>query len=342
MPNSIAKIKKDGKEAIETTLDIKTLSKVNDTFYIVGDESDTTLLETNQSLQENVTYKMLKPRFLNDKLMDNPKFEILKSKSNIEAKNISDKEMKQYREMANSASTPDGTGKKEDMNNFTRCEALSETDKIEKLTLLIVSKSRAIQGKFGTYHIVTAKDCEGKKNSLNIYHDKTNIVQAEKLLTFTTLKKQNFKKETDEFNRLATIWNTKIWEANGQEKSVFHDVLLGDEKTQVKMLGYDNLNSYDSCEQCSTKLMEKFCKKCGKEVDEKYVWDYYVTLYVEDVNDEENIMEMFAFKKDLNLKVSEIKELEKTLDEHAGQTFTMEYNKPEDEGRYRLVKLHKE
>ena len=37
---------------------------------------------------------------------------------------------------------------------------------------------------------------------------------------------------------------------------------------------------------------------------------------------------MFACKKDLNLDLAETKELEKTLDYLAGQTYTKKYNKP--------------
>ena len=38
----------------ETTLDIKILTKIHDSLYIVGDESENVLLESSQTLQESV------------------------------------------------------------------------------------------------------------------------------------------------------------------------------------------------------------------------------------------------------------------------------------------------
>ena len=85
--------------------------------------------------------------------------------------------------------------------------------------------------------IVTAKDCEGKKNSLNIYHDKSKVVQAQKLLTFTTLKRTPYKSNDGEFHRLATKWNTRIFKAKEPEKNEFKDVLIVDEKCTVLIKG---------------------------------------------------------------------------------------------------------
>ena len=342
MPNTIAKVKNDKKENVETTLDIKIVTKIHDSLYIVGDESENVLLESSQTLQESMTYKLLKPRFLNDKLHDNPKFKILKAKTSIQTKTLTAKEIKYYNEIANIEPKKKKSDQKVILTNFTDCETLTEKDRIEKLTVLIISKSGDIEGKFGKYHIVTAKDYEGKKNSLSIYHDKTKKVQPENLITLTALKKQSFKKADEEFHRLGTTWKTQIFEAIEEEKEQFKNVMLGDEKTRVNILGFENLKKYESCQKCWTKLSDKYCKKCLKEVDENYAWDFYVTLYVQDVDNEENIMEVFSFKKDLNVQIEEKEDLDKCLEDLTGQTVSIEYNKPKDEGRYKLVRLHKD
>ena len=246
MPTSIKQIRKENQEIIETTLDVKVYKKINDNFYIVFDESGHALLESNQVLSDNIVYKLLKPKYRNNALQANPKLRILKTKGNLEGKPLTKTEVKQYEETVSAFLPKQDVKQKLKLNNFTKCEALSDNDKIEMITLLIISKSRDIEGKYGNYHIVTAKDCDGKKNSLNIYHDKTKIVEAQKLLTFTTLKKTPYKPTDSDFHRLATIWNTRIFEAKETEKNEFKDILMGDEKCTVLILGYDNLNVYEN------------------------------------------------------------------------------------------------
>ena len=74
-------------------------------------------------------------------------------------------EVKQYKETVSALVPKQDIKQKKQVNNFTKCEALNENDQMEMLTLLIVSKSCDIEGKYGNYQIVTAKDCEGKKKT---------------------------------------------------------------------------------------------------------------------------------------------------------------------------------
>lgn len=341
MPTSIKQIRKENQEIIESTLDIKVYKKINENFYIVVDENAHALLESSQELLENIVYKLLKPKFVNSILYANPKLKILKTKLKLEGKSLTKNEVKQYEETVTSFAPKQDIKQKKNLNNFSKCEALNENDKIDMLTVLIISKSRDIEGKFGNYNIVTAKDCEGKKNSLNIYHDKAKIVQPQKLLTFTTLKKTPYKPDDVEFHRLATIWNTRIFEAKETEKIEFKDILMGDEKCTVVVLGFDDMNVYESCQQCYSKLLEEFCKKCQKHVEGKKTNDFYVTLYAQDVQNEAKIIDLFAFKKDLQIMNGETEDFDKKLEEISGQTFTIEYNKPEGNEKCKLVKLYK-
>ena len=261
MPSNILKTKKDGVECIETTLDLKIITKITNNIYVVGDETGSALLETSQDLQEGTVYKILKPFFTNDTFQANPKFKILKTKKTLMTKSLTEKEFKKYQEMASEKKVTENI-RTADLMNFDKCESFNENKPIETITVLIISKSRDIEGKYEKYNIVTAKDCEGKKNSLNIYHDKNGIVRIGKLLTFIMLKKTAFKPNDQEFHRLATSYQTRIFEAKEQEKNKFKNVFLGYEKSKVGILGYDNLNYYDSCKKCSSRLIENVCKKC--------------------------------------------------------------------------------
>lgn len=88
-------------------------------------------------------------------------------------------------------------------------------------------------------------------------------------------------------------------------------------------------------------MIDDFCKKCQKNIEGEKNNDFYVTLYVQDVNDEENIMCLFAFKKDLDIDNKETEEFDKVLAELTGKTHIIEYNKPENDGKYKLVKIQK-
>ena len=341
MPHTIQQIQKEKKEIIESMLDVKVFKKICDNAYIVYDATAHALLETSQELKEGMVYKLLKPKFINKIFEANPKLKILKSNVKLDTRTFTKLEMKHYEGSAEVLNQNLNTGNKGDMNNFTKCEALNENNKIEMLTVLIVSKSRYIEGQYGKYNIVTAKDCESNKNSINIYHDKSRMVEAEKMLTFTTLKKTTYKQVDGDYHRLATMWSTRIFEAKEKDKLEFKDVLLGDEKITGKVLGYDDLSIYESCKKCLSKVVDGICRKCQRNVEEKKTNDFYVTLFVQDIKDENNIMSLFAFKKDLNIVSEETEEFEKILDEVTDKTYVIEFNKPEGDEKIKLVKIQK-
>ena len=339
MPTTIQQIKNENKEIIETALDVKIHKKLSDTMYIAVDNTAHIALSTNQDLQESLTYKLLKPKLNKSVLEANPKFKLLKTKVKLNAKVLNKTEMKAYEEFIELENKRPSTTNHKNLNNFSKFEALCNETKSEKLTLLIVSKSSDIDGKYGKYNIVTAKDCNGEKNSIAIYHDKQKVVCAQKVLTFTTLKKTTFKPSDAAFHRLATVWNTRIFEAKQDEVFVFQNILLGDEKVEGLILGYEDFVIYESCIKCSTKLLEDFCKKCDKNVEEQKKNDFFVTLYAQEIKNEENIMDLFAFKRDINVGVNEAHEFEKIVDELTGKRFVIEFNKPEGEGKLKLVKM---
>ena len=339
MPTTIKQIHDEDRESIETIVNVKVFKKLSDNMFIIVDDTGHALLETNQELEEGIVYKLLKPKCVNKIFEANPKLKILKTKIKLQTKALTKMEIKKYQDLVASFQPKVTTEKKADMNNFTKCEASNGNANIEMLTVLIVSKSGDIEGKYGKYNIVTAKDCNGNKNSINIYHDKTKIVNIEKLLTFTALKKTPYKQDNADYHRLATVWNTRIFES--KEANEFKDVLLGDEKCIGIVLGYQDLKTYESCIKCSSKLAEDFCKKCQKDVQGNKVNDFYVTVYVQDMNDEESIIELFAFKKDLRIKSDTNEEFEKILDDMTDKTYIIEYNKGEDNGKMKLVKLQR-
>ena len=211
-------------------------------------------------------------------------------------------------------------------------------EKTETLTVLIVSKSGDVAGMYGKYNIVTAKDCNADKNSIAIYHDKKKIVAVGKLLTFTALKKTSYKPDSSAFYRLATMWNSRIFEA--KENDGFQDVFLGDVMMTGTILGYEGLTTYESCKKCSTKLSEDHCRKCQIEVVDK-INNFYVNLYVQGIDEGAEILELFAFKTNLGINSENPEDFEKELDDLSDKVHTIEYNISEDNGKMKIVKIHR-
>ena len=337
MPSNIKKIQDENKESVEDIINIKVVKKLADDKFVVADETGHSLLRTSQDLEENCVYKLLKPKYISQMLEANPKLKLLKSKQKLTAKKIPTEDMKKYEAEVGVKAT-DNQKTKLDMNNFTKCEELAPNEKTEMLTVLIVSKSGDIAGSYGKYNIVSAKDCNNAKNSIAIYHDRSNVVTVGKLLTFTSLKKTAYKPDGAAFHRLATMGSSRIFEP--KEKNAFKDVFMGDEMVTGVILGHEGLTCYESCKNCSTKLTDEFCRKCKKDVDEK-VNNFYVNLYVQNTDGEENILEIFAFKTNLEIEGESNEDFNKALDDLTDTVQKIEYNTSDDFGKMKMVKIHR-
>ena len=158
MPTTIKKIQAEDKESVEDILNIKIVRKIAEETYVVADETSHALLRTSQDLEENGVYKLLKPKYRNSVLEANPKLKLLKSKHELEAQKVSQKDLKQY-EVTIESPNQANCNEEVNPNTFTKCDALEVNAKTEYLTVLIVSKSGDIVGMYGKYNIVTAKDC---------------------------------------------------------------------------------------------------------------------------------------------------------------------------------------
>ena len=337
MPSTIKKIQAENKDSIDDIINIKVVKKLANDNFVIADETGHSLLRTSQDLEENCVYKLLKPMYINKMLEANPKLKLLKSKTKLTAQKITTEDMKKY-EAEVGVNKIEKSKTKLDLNNFTKCEELGPNEKTEMLTVLIVSKSGDIAGSYGKYNIVSAKDCNNAKSSIAIYHDKSKIVTVGKLLTFTTLKKTAYKPDGSAYHRLATMWSSRIFEA--KEKDAFKNVLMGDEMVTGIILGHEGMTSYESCKKCFTKLADDFCRKCQKDVDEKEN-NFYVNLYIQNTDSEEDILELFAFKANLEIEGESNDDFTKALDDLTDTVQRIEYNTSDDFGKKKMVKIHR-
>jgi hypothetical protein len=334
---------KNGKAEKVNTLEIKIMKKVSDDKYIVADETAHTLLVSDQSLQEGSAYKLIKPSYGDSELRKNPKFAAIK----VERK-IKTKALKTEDEQILVAGLKDAGRKKTSklINDFGSVDALGVGGTTEEIKLMVVSISSVISGKFGTYRIVNCKDFKNQKNSVNLYRSLQDVVEVGGVYMFTKLKVQNFKKEDQDFNRLGTTHATRILNEGKQGKDDFKEagVMLGDKEVKGTIIGISELNVYESCSTCWCKVNdESFCRKCNQRVDIKKN-DFNIVMYIQDDEQEDEILDIFSFKSTLGLTDIEKAEInEDNLNERMiGLKCVAEYyiDKTRDAEKLRLVKFN--
>ena len=336
----IEKIVQDNIEKIDI-VDLKVIKKLNEDHYIVADESGFVLLLSDQILQENTSYKLIKPKYNQDpqKLIKNPKFSAVKKEVNIKVKKLSIEIENRLKKDVETKPETDEIG---NMNDFSQIQMLGINSIANEITVMVTSMSSTITGKFGTYRIITCKDIKNQKNSINLYKHHQDKVETGQSYKITKLKVNNFKKEDQDFNRLGTTHATKIVQASEKHKEEFekNGVILGDKVVKGTILGVADLKCYESCVQCWCKVDEEgFCRKCFKKITEKKK-DFNMVLYVQNIEDEDDILDLFVFKSTLDMK-----DLEENIDEGllnkrlVDQICHAEYIENKEDEKKKVVKI---
>ena len=289
---------KNGKTEKVNMLEVKILKKVSHDNYIVGDETAHTLLVSDQSLKEGSAYKLIKPSYEDSELRKSPKFAAIKLETRIKTKALKTDDEKEL-----VARVKHNGGKAKIINDFGSVDALGVGSLTEEITLMVVSISNILIGKFGTYRIVNCKDIKSQKNSVNLYKNLQNAVEVGGVYIFTKLKVNNFKKEDQDFYRLGTTPATRILNEGNQGKDEFEKagVMIGDKGINGTIIGISELNVYESCNACSCKVNdESYCRKCNQTVDIKKE-DFNLVMYIQDDEQEDEILDIFSFKSTLSL-----------------------------------------
>lgn len=341
MASSIVNLK-TGKGDKVSMIDVKVIQKIDDDSYIVADEKASIVFVSDQSLQEGVAYRLIKPSYENNKLRKNQKFAAVKLEKIIKTRVLQKEEIDK---MCKSIENDEKKIVKNDENNFELVDGLGVGGIIDKIKLMVVTKSNIIEGKFGNYRIVTCKDIKNKKNVLNLYKDLHNMVDVEEIFVFTKLKISNFKKEEDEFHRIGTTYGSRIFKAGLDVLKDFKNagVTLGDKATTGIIIGISELNIYESCKKCWCKVdAESVCRKCEKKVDDKKE-DFNLIMYIQDDKHEDEVLDVFCFKSTLDLRgIEKMDVTEDNLNKiMMGKKCQLEYNinSDKDDKKLRLVKF---
>ena len=333
---------KDGIVDKVGVLDIHIVKQISDDHYIVGDKKDYMLLVSEQNLQSGSAYRLIKPSFLETKLRKNPNFAAVKLGNKIKTKPLtkSDEDVL----CANIAIDEKSSYKKIE-NDFALVDSLGVGSITEEIKLMVVKKSTIIHGKFGNYRIVTCKDIKNQKNSVNLYRNLIDMVEVGEIYIFTKLKVSNLRKEEDDFNRIATTYSSRINKASTADKKEFEEknVMIGDFIVKGTIIGISELNIYQSCKVCWCRVDDAdFCRKCNTKA-ENVKTDFHLVMYIQQNDQEDEVLEIFAFQSILDLKIADSKDItEENLNKiMMEKKCEAEYDvdKFRDDGKFKLVKF---
>ena len=307
MAKSIADLK-DGIQEKVGVHDIQIVKQISADHYIVGDKNDHIVLISEQNLQSGSAYRLIKPSFSEMKLRKNPKFATVKMENKIKTKPLSKKDEEVLCE--NIVIDKKNSCNKIE-NDFALVNSLGVGAICQEIKLMVVKKSKVISGKFGNYRILGCKDIKNQKNSVNLYRNLIDMVEVGKIYIFTKLKVANLKKEEDEFNRIATTNSSSIIEASKADEKEFEEknVRIGDFIAKGTIIGISKLNIYQSCKDCWCKVNDDdFCWKCNRKA-ENLKTDFNLVMYIQQNDQEDEVIEIFSFHSILNLEIVDDKDI---------------------------------
>ena len=218
------------------------------------------------------------------------------------------------------------------LKTFQSIRANQSQTNLPSLAAMVTNLSRVIETKSGRYQIAGLVDIEGQKLSINLYDSNIGKIGFGNIYTFSKLKKSMIRKEDGHELRLATTKFTKLIEAAEDDKTQFENVSLGQSQMDGIVIGFSEINSYNSCDKHWNKLDDdNICPKCEGPASKIKV-DFHAELYIQDINNED-MKSFLIFKRQLKMITSIENEeaLAHDLTQLEGVQCRIEYDEPENE-----------
>ena len=314
-------------------LELVVLKEIDKYSYVVGDSSGLTLLSVSSNpshakeIKIGATLKLLKPIVIDNKTLEtNKNFKPLKSKKDI-ILTPSVEDLAKFETMTNDIKVDSK------LKTFKSVKENHSQTNISSLTVMITNVSRIIETKTGSYQISGMMDVEGQKASINLYEKNIDKLEVGSIYTLTKIKKTIIRKDGKHEMRLATTKFTTISEAIEDNKLQFGNISLGESQMEGKILGFSEINIYNSCDKHWSKLDdEDICPKCEGPAMKIKV-DFHTELYIQDSTSDE-MKSFLIFKRQIIKMINETDEkdlIEKRLADLEGLDCTIEYDEPENE-----------
>ena len=335
-----------GEKAVHS-IKVKVISNHND-MSIVGDASSLAVCHNVnidfQNMKPGQCYQILKPKVKSgNEFVPNEKLKPIK------VTNFTVTPKKQ--ELATLQAMMQSTTEKKDMpsdkhskmmTSFKDIERIPPKTEIKKITAKIITISKDIIGKFGTFWIVKLKDINSEKMDINIYNMRLKTkMSVGYVVDLKMVKVTEFAKDGINLKRLVTTSKSSVDKCSADIENLFIDVPLGDKRLEGKVVAIHDIFPYMSCSQCWKKV-ETEDSTCCENDSEPNVHDFHCQFYIESTTDE-FIEVVHTFRRQTNLSVNTLNQddiqalLEATF---MMKIFTFEWNILDgDEENLRMVKI---
>ena len=307
-------------------LQVNVLKQINLTQFIVGDNTGLAIMTLEGDQTQNVEVgkglKMVKPSIQEKVISCHPKFSPMKSKQmKIE---VNQEELDQL-ELSGTIKNRCTRGV-----NFSQIQNdFGDTAVINSVLVYVTTKSKHIDGKYGSYQICNLKDLEGSSSSINLYKQNIDKLEVNKMYTLEKIKKTTIR--TDSGIRMATTNFTNIKAATPDQIHLFDDIEIADYKIAGTCLMFNELSYYKSCKKHLTKLDgEGCCSNCGQNENDVGKVDFRCSLIIENKSDE-TMTAIVIFKRHLDVELNddddnEAKLIELLEDKIVGKQLQIFYN----------------
>ena len=316
-------------------LHVNVLKKISSTQFIVGDKTGLAIMiiasEDATNVEIGKGLKMVKPSLVEKEFIAcHPKFSPMKTKHfqiDVNPEDVMQLEMSGKKNVK----VDKGISFNQIENDY------SDNAIIDSVLVYVTTKSKTIDGKYGSYQICNMKDYEGNALSINLYKQNMNRLEVNKVYKLQKIKKTTIKTETG--LRMATTNFTKIKDASTEESDIFADVQIADHVIEGLCIMFNNLSYYSSCKKHLTKLSEdSCCQECGQIGKEDGKTDFRCSLIIENCEDG-SMSSIVIFKRHLDINQNsddtddetEAKLIEIIEDKVVGKNCQVHYNEVGDD-----------
>ena len=330
-------------------LRIKVL-EIQENHIIVGDKTGLAICSTHDSNLKNLAkgscYMILKPIKQDENtFVPNEKLKPIKI-GEISVKANS----KEIQKLVNLIKTklPEKTGAitkaLDNLNTFQEVLEIAKNGEIKTLTVKVISISKDIAGKYGTYNIAKIKDKSAEKLDINLYNKQVskNFKRGD-IIELRNLKLTGYIKAGENIQRLATTGRSSAHKCSPQIEEIFKNVPLGDEREQGIVLAVNDIFPYLSCSKCWKKTNENddSCI-CGNTEDIK-ILDFYCEFYILlTKNNDVKVVHTFRRQTGIFPESDNLETLQKTLDnKFVDKSFIFDWNNNIDNEESMMVEITK-
>jgi hypothetical protein len=308
-PSLQSKVKSVKEGKIACFIDVYVYKALSEDVFVVGDSSGHVMLDLSDKpeFSKNVAvgkcYRLPKPRFLVDSMIIAQRFGPCPIKPFV-VPEVDPATLGTYKIVP-----PDVTDIKglDDVCNVN-------VDTTVSLILKVVFLGMDRKSQYSMFRSAVVKDLYARKHFIQLFGGFKDQVVVGNVYRFCGIVAQQYRKEGEKWGRLRTQAQTQIRSVSSDIEGLFSHVSIGDAFLSGVVIGHEQINYYECCNNCarskfrSEDSKNKKCKFCGVKVEDAEVGhDFSVNLVLmgESPNDLKTVQ---AFRSALGFEFNKLNE----------------------------------